>query len=365
MKIMFLCNSLRKGGAERVISNLTENLIKNNEVMIVMIENTDIEYTINKNVIINSIDKIRLNNKIKSNSKIIKHLKRLIILNKLKKTYKPDVVLSFMEYPNQLLLFSNIFYKTKTIISVRNDPKILFNTTIKRIIMKCLYPKSDGIVLQTNEAKEFFPNNIKKKCKIIVNPINPDFVGIRKERKTTNTIVSVGRLSEQKNHKLLIKAFSMISNDFPQYRLVIYGEGKLRKELEEEIIKLNLNNKVFLPGNVDNIIEKIYNVKIFVLSSYYEGMPNSLMEAMSLGIPCISTDCPCGGPKYLIDNRINGILVRNDNVEELANAIKELLSSEELCNSISLEAKKIGQKLNPDKINKEWKEYIEEVIKGE
>jgi glycosyltransferase involved in cell wall biosynthesis len=148
---------------------------------------------------------------------------------------------------------------------------------------------------------------------IIPNPINPEFNVKPFSGKRRKIITSVGRLSEQKNQHVLIEAFSRIEKDFPDYELVIYGEGNLRETLENQIKTLKLENKVKLPGVKKNIKNEIYDCSLFVLPSLYEGMPNALMEAMALGLPVISTDCPCGGPRFLIHN-YNGLLVKVNNV---------------------------------------------------
>ena len=126
---------------------------------------------------------------------------------------------------------------------------------------------------------------------------------------------------------------------------------------------MNLENRVFLKGEVENIEEKIEKASIFVLSSKYEGMPNALMEAMALGVPCISTDCPCGGPKFLIQNGVNGILAKVDKKEDIVQGIRKILSDEKFANDISKNAIKIREKLNPSVINLKWKNYIEKIIK--
>ena len=112
----------------------------------------------------------------------------------------------------------------------------------------------------------------------------------------------------KKNQKILIEAFSKIEGAYPEYELIIYGEGSLRETLEKQVRDLGIEQKVKLPGNDANVLEKIRDAGIFVLSSNYEGMPNALIEAMALGIPSISTDCPCGGPKTLVQPYINGLL---------------------------------------------------------
>ena len=181
------------------------------------------------------------------------------------------------------------------------------------------------------------------------------------KEKRQNIIVSVGRLVEQKNHKFLINTFAKISKKYPDYKLIIYGEGILREELTDLIEKLNLKDKVILYGNASDIEEKIYDVKMFILPSIWEGMPNALMEAMALGLPCIATNCPSGGPEFLIQNDVNGKLIQCDNDKELEEAITKIIEDEEYAKKIGENARKIVERLNPNEINNQWENYIESI----
>lgn len=182
----------------------------------------------------------------------------------------------------------------------------------------------------------------------------------KKERE--NVIVSVGRLVEQKNQKVLINAFSKIAKKYPEYKLKIFGEGNLREELQKQIDDLNMKDKIYLCGVCDNIKEQLEKAKIFVLPSNYEGMPNALIEAMASGCSVISTDCPCGGPRELIENNKNGILVPVNNEQELSNKIEYLIKNEEKAKIMGENAKKVQEKLNPDNILKQWENYIIKIL---
>lgn len=356
MKIIITISQLARGGAERVVCNLANYLSNNNDVTILSIKNIKPEYEIDKKVEIVNVDS-------KDNKgKISKILFRLYNLNKILKVNKPDIVLSFLPEPSFLVLFLKKIRKTKVIVSVRNDPKVEYKNKLYNMAMKILYPRADGFVFQTEEAQNYFIESIQKKSTIILNSLNPDFIEEPYTGKREYKIVSVGRFFEQKNHEMLIKSFSKIHKLFPEYKLVIYGDGPLRERLEKLINDLNLEKYVELPGIENNIKDKIYKAKVFVLSSNYEGMPNSLMEALSLGVPCISTDCPCGGPRTLIKDGENGILTDVGNIEMLTEKLTKLLSNEETLNRISLNASKIKEKLDPDTVNKQWEDYINKIF---
>jgi glycosyltransferase involved in cell wall biosynthesis len=359
MNIVFNLGSLEKGGAERVASNLCNYLIENNEVSIITSIKSNNYYKLKEDIKLYNLDEGKPDKNL-----LKKNISRLKKMNYLIRKIKPDIIVSFLPEPSYRILFLKIFNKNlKIIVSVRNDPKIEYKATINRLIMKILYPLADGFVFQTQEAKEYFSKKIQKKSAIIPNPINEEFICEPYNGEREKIIVTVGRLEEQKNHKMLIEAFSKLPKQFSEYRLIIYGEGSLRCKLEEQIKELNLTKRVLLPGQVDNIKEKIYKASLFVLPSNYEGMPNALMEAMSLGLPCISTDCPCGGAKFLIENQVNGILIKTKNMNEMKNTIEYMLKNEKERIRIGQNAIAIKEELSPRKINKNWEDFIVSNIK--
>ena len=356
MKIMLYISNLQKGGAERVISILANKMSNKNDVIIVNTYKNVPKYNIdNKIKLINLVESINKN-------VIIKNIKILKRFNNIVRKENPDIIISFLPEPNYRACLVRPFLRKKLIISVRNDPKVEYNNLIKKIIVKKLYSYADGIVFQTADAMKFFPNKIRKKSTIIANPINDEFFKGDNNNKKGKIIVTTGRLTEQKNHILLIDAFSEVVKKHPEYKLKIYGHGNLEQQLKDKINKLNLNNKVLLMGQTDNVKKELEKCEIYVLSSNYEGMPNSLMEAMAVGLSCVSTDCPCGGPGFLIDNYFNGLLVPVNDKESLVNAINTLIENKKLSNTISNNAKIKMKKFSSDHIVQEWNNYIKEIV---
>ena len=360
MNILFNIGSLEKGGAERVIANLSNYLKKDNNITIMTTLKKDIKYKLDNSIELEELEKSQ-----ESKNLIVKNVKRLIKMNNIIKKKKPDIIISFLPEPCFRILFLKLFNrKLKVIISVRNDPKVEYKSFARKMIMKLLYPLANGVVFQTEEAKEFFNKKIQDKSIIIPNPIGEKFLNTNIKNEKKNEIINVGRLEEQKNQQMIIKAFSNISKKFPQYILKIYGEGSLRNKLEQLISSLDMNDKIFLMGNIDEIQDKMNDADIFVLASKYEGMPNALMEAMAMGMACISTDCPCGGPKFLIKNFKNGILIENENQEELEKNLEKLIKENDFKQRIKNNALKIRSELGPDLINEKWYKYIKEINGG-
>ncbi|MBS4200592.1 glycosyltransferase [Bacillus sp. FJAT-49732] len=357
---MVTIGSLRFSGAERVLLALANALQKKgNEVILLAMqgdESSPYKDPIDRNVEIQIINY--------QGGFFVKNLKRIFAIRNLILRDKPDVIISFGYILNPIIILASMFTKVPIIISERNDPKIEPKQKKYRILRKILYPFSNNLVVQTEEIADFFKPFMKGKISIIPNPITnlnipQRYIGDRK-----NTIVSVGRLDQkQKNQILLIRAFSKITNDYPDYKLMIYGEGDDRRLLEDEIYKLGLEGKIELPGQKDNIMELIRDARMFVLSSDFEGMPNALIEAMAMGIPSISTDCGGGGARALILTHKNGILVRKNDNLQLAEAMRYIIENPEKALKISDEALLIREKLSINKIVKSWEDLLISQIK--
>ena len=188
--------------------------------------------------------------------------------------------------------------------------------------------------------------------------MNPSFFKPRYEGEREKTITAVGRIDENKNHELLIRAFAQIAGQFPEYRLVIYGEGDKRQELCKLSEELGLKNRISLPGSIEDVSEAIYKTSVFVLSSNTEGMPNTLIEAMIMGLPVIATDCPCGGPAELIRSGENGILTPVGDVNAMKDNLQYMLKNLQNAEKMGKQAKITGEMYRPEPVLKEWEKYL-------
>lgn len=357
MKILFYINTLGKGGAERVVTNLANQFAdENNTIILVTSYKVEKEYKTNSNVKRICLEDYKKSskNKIFKNINIIRQLKKIICMK------KPDLVVSFMREPVVRALLASRKLDVKNIISIRNDPSKEYPGITGKLISKYILPKADGCVFQTEDAKKYFPIKLQGKSKIIFNQVDEKFFDVNIY--DPKYIVSIGRLSHQKNQMMLINAFAKVNEKYPDEKLLIYGDGELKEKLKNEINKKGLEDRILLMGLTDNIPKVLSKAKMFILSSDYEGMPNTLLEAMAAGVPCISTDCPCGGPKAIINHGVDGILVPVNNKKELAKNILLLLEDNELSNEIRRNAKEKSEIFKPNNIFKQWQEYFEQVI---
>ncbi|MDD4110546.1 MAG: glycosyltransferase [Clostridia bacterium] len=358
MKIMFYIDVLYKGGAERVISNLANffSTYKKYNVYLVVDKRVNNEYQIYESVNFVSLEK---SNKHPFSSNI----SRIYLINKLIKKYNIDILVSFKPGPVFRSIIASKFTKAKTIISIRNDPRAEYGSVAAKILSRILFKKTDGIVFQTKEASNFFKKNIVSKSIIIKNPVSDVF--FQTQRKPPfHDIVSFGRISSAKNHILLVNAFAIISKTFPKEKLYIYGnidDKRTFDSLRNAIVSLKLENRIFLKEHSTCVNDLLSSAKLFVLSSNFEGMPNALMEAMAVGVPCISTDCPVGGPRELLGNSEYGLLTKVSDENDLAIKMKYLLSSSSRINFYGDLAKQRSKVFSSDKIYEQWDAYFQKV----
>lgn len=358
MKITLLGHLHGYGGAEKSLVFLANQLVERGHDI------TLLSFTSDRNVysLRDEVNYIFIPDKGSNKAAVL--LNRFFCLRRELKQIKPDLAISFWF---QLAVFGMMISKElgfKIIYSERGDPSDSEYDGLNGMIRRLSFPFMDGFVFQTKGAQAYFGEKIKDKSCVIHNAITvPDSIIEFKPVKKKN-IVSVGRLHRQKNFPLLINAFSEIIKIHPEYKLVIYGEGEQRQELELLVERLGLVNNVALYGNSKDILIKMKEAEFFVLSSDFEGMPNVLMEAMGLGLPCVSTDCTPGGAAELIDNYTNGILVPKGNKAELVKAM--LYTIEHFCRAEQMgrNATKILETHSPAKIYDMWETFIGGVVNG-
>lgn len=356
--LLFYINAINGGGAERVILQLAHHFADEGyrSVLVTSFVDEGKEYNVPENV-----TRLSLEQKEVKQSRLKRNISRINKLRKIIKDEKPSAVISFMAEPNFRALVATIGLRTKRIISVRNDPNREYAGKLGNFVGKHILPKADGCIFQTEDAKAWFPEKLQRKSKVILNDVKEEFFEAQRGD-ICNNIISVGRLSKQKNHALLVDAFAKIADKYPDQKLLIYGAGALEENLKVQIKALGLEERVSLMGPTNNVVGVLTKARVFALSSDYEGMPNCLMEALAVGVPCVSTDCPCGGPKTLIKNGENGLLVPVKDEEAMARALDKMLSDTKYAELIGKNAKESAKQFHPNGIFAQWKSFVEEVI---
>lgn len=363
MKIMFHLNCLEQGGAERVVSNLSNQLAGEGHEIIVATEWMEE----NGFKLVPEVKRVIVGPKPEDESKnrLVKAWLRLKYLHDQVKADKPDVVIAFDYKASYRALAACKWMKVPVIVSVRTDPVGHYDSLKDKIMIPLLYPRADGCVFQTQGQKEFFPEFLQRKSCIILNPLNPKYVGVRRSETPTKTVVTHGRLVDFKNQAMMIRAFIRVHEVHPDYDLKIYGPDSFdgTKELLESIIAENkAEGYVHLMGGSDSLETEVPKCEIYAFSSDWEGLPNALLEAMSMGMPAVATDCPCGGPRTVMTNEVDGLLIPIKDEDALYNGMLRLIEDKELANRLGAEAAKLVNRIEASAIQKEWVEYIKKVI---
>ena len=355
-KIFYYIDAMYMGGANRVMANLADYFCETGSQTILVNDicpTDDVEYKISP-----KIKRVFLQRK--KTNRLSKNILRIVDLRRMVKKERPDAIISFMGPPNIRMLIATVGLRVKKIVSVRNDPNVEYGTGLKRIAAANIFRLADGIVFQTKDAAEYFPHSIRRRSKIIFNPVNPKFYDYHWRTGGTE-IVIIGRLQPQKNPMNALRAFELIHEKLPQYILGFYGDGELKSELESYAQKAGIADKVRFHGKTNNVESVLAGAALFVLCSDYEGMPNALMEAMAVGVPVIATDSPCGGSRALVENEDQGALVPCKDSEKLAEAMLDILSDNAKQMRMSAGAAKRAREFAPEKVLKEWELFIKSI----
>ena len=363
-KIAFHLNSLQQGGAERVVSNLANRFAKEGYEVVIATEwyGTD-EFALDQKV---RRVHVGLTKEDENRSRISKMLRRIWYLRRFMKKEKPDVVVAFTRGVLYRALAAGIGTGIPVVISVRTDPVGHYDKKADKLRIPLLFPHAAGCVFQTEGAKAFFAPYLQENSRIILNPLNPKYVGVPEPAVRTKDVVQSGRLVDFKNQPMLIRAFLKVHEKHPDYTLKIYGPDSKdgTKEILESIIHENhAEDFVKLMGGSNTLEKDLADAALYAFSSDWEGLPNALMEAMALGLPVVSTDCPCGGPKTLIEDGVNGLLVPIMDEKAMTDGIMRLIEDRELAERLGREARKISERANEDAVFEQWQTYLQECCK--
>lgn len=356
MVLTFFIGGLNSGGSERVLCNLANYLAeKGNEVEIVTMAESS-SYTLHS-----KISRVVLLKDCERSNFVANTFKRYIRLKRYVKKRKCDAYIVMLPITTILLLSLRRYIDAPIIASERAFPPIY--SKFIRFMLKQIADRASGWVFQTPTVQSWYiPHLSKSKSVVIPNAVNTAFIRQPFEGKREQTIVSIGRLVPQKRFDLLISAFGKVASKYPDLTLVIYGEGPIQAQLQSLSSSLGLQDRVKFPGYIDNVPEILEKSRLFVLASEFEGIPNVLIEAMSLGVPCISTDCDGGGARMLVKNGENGLLIPKNNLEALVNAMDEVLSDKEFSKKLANNAVRIRDEYAPEVIYRKWEDFINSII---
>jgi glycosyltransferase involved in cell wall biosynthesis len=287
------------------------------------------------------------------------NLRRALAIRRAIVDSKPDAVLSFLDVVNVRVLLSTIGISQPVIVKEETDPGQKQLGKEWKALRRLLYPLASRVVVLSEDALSYFPASIQRNARIIPNPIE---VGSATSpaQISGKTAIAMGRFVPEKGFDMLLDAFARIERRHPDWRLVIWGDGPLRPELETQRDRLGLRERAELPGRTADPFTELRAADLFVMSSRREGFPMALGEAMACGLPAVSFDCR-SGPRQLIRPGIDGVLVENANVAALADAMSDLMTNDDERRRLAERAPDVLERFGTERVLAMWEKLILDV----
>lgn len=351
MKVLFVIDNMQAGGMQKIVTFLANGMTERGfSVSVCSYASEQRHFKMNDDV-------IYYPGTAYTGGHYMRHIRKIKEVKKIIRKDNPDVVICFNSIPTMIAIIATRNMNIPVIYCERGDPYQLTNFISKA--KNYLAQKADWFVFQTIQAKEYFSTRVQQKSTVIPNPVTITSTEQIPYDERVNEIAFVARFDiHQKRQDLMVDAFEIIHKRVPEIRLCFYGDGDDFETICDMVEKKGLSEYVHFAGMVSNVIDSIKASKLFILSSDFEGIPNALIEAMSAGVPCVSTDCSPGGAKLLVENKVNGLLVPCGDAEAIANAAIYMLEHEEEAQYMGKKAQGICEEYSPDKILSIWCEML-------
>ena len=372
MRLIIFISSMRGGGAERVTANLANHWAaqgwKVTIVTLALLSDDFYELSPAVTRIALALD----GNSRNSLVGIVQNLRRVLAIRRVLRQIQPDIALGMMTTANVLLAIASLgLTQIRTVGSERTHPPQNPLGTVWERLRSYSYARLDAVVAQTNEGAEWLKAHTSaQRVVAIPNPVGwplashlPQLAVKNVCRTGRSLLLAVGRLSDEKQFGLLLDCFGSLASRHPDWDLVILGEGLLRSALERQAKEAGLEKRVFLPGKAGNVGDWYQHADLFVLSSRFEGFPNTLVEAMAYGLPTVSFDCDTG-PRDIIRHQVDGLLVSPMNANSLTAALDQLLGDGALRQCFAARAVEVRERFAMEGIANKW-ERLFEVVKND
>lgn len=361
MRIQFVIWQRTGGGAERAVSLFASHMAKQgHEVYLVQVNFSEHDYPVAEQVNV-----VPFGERSKSKNPVLRKLARVVRYRALCRQIRADVVMPFLGHVVTENFFATRFLKTAFISTIRIDPATEPQKRLLRWGRNIINFLSDAVFVQNETQRGYYPAFMRKRIFVVPNPVSPEYLTDqpRPERPIVNCVAS-GRLAKQKNHSMIIDAVLAARESCPRLRLSIFGEGPLREQLQQKIDEAQAGEYIKLPGRTDDMLAQLEQADLYILSSDYEGMPNALMEAMAVGLPCISTNCPTG-PSDLIEDGVNGYLIPVGGTNALTERIVAMTQNPKKALQMGERAKQlIRARYSPEHISAALADQCSRYLKG-
>lgn len=360
MRIAIIVHSLGFGGVEKNVRFLSNGLSNNgHDVYVFYIKGIvpsmeDVQGGFN-----NSVHIVELQSTL---PKGVRRLSQLVSAIHEAKKNKIQILIGFTIFPNLFSVLIGKFLRIPSIISERGDPYREFGNSMMSNLLISILSSASGAVFQTNEASKRYKKRIQLRGAVIPNPIFIHDELPESSPTIGNKVISLGRLdNNQKRYDVMLDAFSIFHQNNPDYSLLIYGDGMDSEVIGHWIEEKELKSSVKLMGKTEHSLKTLSEGGIFLITSDYEGISNSLLEAMACGLPVVSTDCSPGGARMVIRDHFDGIIVPCGDVQAIAIALNEYSKNPQLAESCGKHARDVKVRFDPDVIFSKWSTYIMDV----
>ncbi len=283
---------------------------------------------------------------------------------------RPDAVVSFVDQTNVRTIACLLGSGIPVIVSERTHPGHHPLSRVWQVARRLAYPMADAVVVQTGDVAAWIRRHTRVKRLVVISNAARYDEDLRQCDRTDSTgtaihplVLAVGRMTREKGFDLLLEAFHRSGLAESGWHLAIAGDGVERAALLDQAVSLGIGNALTLPGRVNDVGRWLAMSDIFVLPSRYEGFPNALIEAMQMGRPCVSFDCP-SGPRELVEDGRNGLLIKAGDVDGLSSALRRLASDPELRRRLGAEASRVAREFSPASVYGKWLALIDAVAAG-